>query len=138
MDGRTAWRSRSKPRAWTLLPLIAWGVGFSLPAWADDEIDRALAEGGKVSYARYCTPCHGEGGAPGKAAVDLRTYVARHGGKFPAADWLAIIADTRPASVHADVWQRIGKDQPGGAAASSLARGTVGQIARYVNSVQSK
>jgi len=117
--------------------LIALGVGFSLPAWAD-EIDRVLAEGGKVRYAQYCTPCHGEGGAPGKAAIDLRTYVARHGGKFPAADWLAIIADTRPGSVHADVWQRIRNDQPGVTDASAAARSTVGQIARYVNSIQSK
>src|SRR5690242_11269397 len=129
MDGRTALRSRSTPRAWPLLPLIAWGVSFTLPARAD-EIDRALAEGGKVRYAQYCTPCHGEGGAPAKASVDLRTYVARHGGKFPAADWLSIIADARPGSVHADVWDRIRKDQPGGADASAVARGTVGQIAR--------
>ena len=121
-----------------LLPLIAWGVGSSLPVWADDEIDRALAEGGKVRYVQYCTPCHGEGGAPGKAAVDLRTYVSRHGDKFPAADWLAILAGARPGSVHADVWERIRRDQSGGADASAVARGTVGQIARYVNSLQSK
>jgi hypothetical protein len=128
MDGRTTWR---------FLSLVAWGVGFSLPAWAD-EIDRALVEGGKARYAQYCTPCHGEGGEPAEAAVDLRTYVARHGGKFPAADWLSILADARPGSVHADVWERIRKDQPGGVDASAMARGTVGQIARYVISIQSK
>ena len=138
MDGRTAWRSRSNPRVWIFLPLLAWAVGFSLPAWADDEIDRALVEGGKVRYAQYCMPCHGEGGAPGKAAVDLRDYVARHGGKFPAADWLAIVADARPGSVHTNVWDQIRRDQTGGIDASAAARGTLGQIARYVNSIQSK
>ena len=131
MASRTVWYS-------ILLPFIAWGLGFSPPAWADDEIDGVLAAGGKVHYAQYCTPCHGEGGAPGKAAVDLRTYVARHGGKFPAADWLAIIADTRPGSVHTDVWQRIQRDQSGSLDQSAAARATVGQIARYVNSIQSK
>lgn len=138
MDDRTAWRSRSTPVAWILLPLITWGVGSSLPVRADDEIDRALAEGGKARYTQYCTPCHGEGGAPAKAAIDLRTYVSRHGGKFPAADWLAVLADARPGSVHADVWERIRRDQPGGVDAPAAARGTVGQIARYVNSIQAK
>ena len=138
MDARTAWRSRNNSRARFLLPLIASSVGLAALAWADDEIDRVLAESGKVRYAQYCTPCHGEGGAPGKAAVDLRTYVARHGGKFPAADWLAIVADSRPSSVHADVWDRIRRDQSGSLDAPVAARGTVGQIARYVNSIQSK
>ena len=131
--------SRIVSRARIFLPLIAWGLAFAAPAWADDEIDRVLAENGKLRYTQYCTPCHGEGGAPGKAAVDLRTYVARHGGKFPAADWLAIIADTRPGSVHTEVWERIRRDQQtGGIDASVVARGVVGQIARYVNSIQSK
>jgi hypothetical protein len=140
MEGRNTWRLRGNPRAPILLSLslIACGVSLAAPAWADDEIEHVLAESGKVRYAQYCTPCHGGGGAPGKAAVDLRTYVARHGGKFPAADWLSIIADTRPGSVHADVWERIRRDQTGSADESVVARGIVGQIARYVNSIQSK
>ena len=138
MDDRTAWHWRRNPCARLLLPLIALGIGYTAIARADDEIDRVLAESGKVRYAQYCTPCHGAGGAPGTANVDLRTYVARHGGKFPAADWLAIIADTRPGSVHADVWERIRREQTGGTDASIVARGIVGQIARYVNSIQSK
>jgi hypothetical protein len=30
-----------------------------------------------------------------KERVNLRTYVQRHGGKFPANDWLAVIADIK-------------------------------------------
>jgi mono/diheme cytochrome c family protein len=65
-------------------------------------IDDALSTAGKVWYEKYCMPCHGQGGAPGDAVyratkerVNLRTYVQRHGGKFPANDWLAVIADIK-------------------------------------------
>ncbi len=139
MNDRTVSRSRSTTSAWLALAALVAGLGVSLPVRADDDIERALVEGGKARYAQYCTSCHGEAGAPGsKATLDLRSYVARHGGKFPAADWLAVIADTRPASVHAEVWQRIRADNTGGTAADAAARGTVGQIARYVNSIQAK
>jgi len=117
------------------LAIVACGV-VATPVRADD-IDRVLEEGGKARYQQYCTACHGPDGAPGKAKADLRTYVARHGGKFPAADWLAIIADTRPASPHAPVWEQIRKDQLN-TSGDVAARGVVGQIARYVMSIQSK
>jgi hypothetical protein len=134
-----------RPRAsWALVALaIALVTGRGTRARAEDEIDQTLNEAGKVWYNRYCTPCHGAGGAPGKAVysatkqpVDLRTYVQRHGGKFPAADWLAVLADARPGSVHARVWVDIRRGQAGTTAATSAARGIVGQIARYVQSVQ--
>jgi mono/diheme cytochrome c family protein len=112
---------------------------------AADQIDDALSNAGKVWYDKYCTPCHGPGGAPGDAVsrtteqpVDLRTYVQRHGGKFPAADWLAVIADKRPASVHAAVWETINQSQGGRAQGEAAARGVVGSIARYVISIQTK
>lgn len=116
--------------------IVGFGV-FATRAHADDDIDRVLEEGGKARYQQYCTACHGPDGAPGKSKADLRTYVARHGGKFPAADWLAIIADTRPASPHAPVWERIRNDQLN-TSGDVAARGVVGQIARYVMSIQSK
>jgi mono/diheme cytochrome c family protein len=110
-----------------------------------DDIDEALSGAGKVWYEKYCMPCHGPGGAPGEAVsrateepVDLRTYVARHGGKFPASDWLAVIADARPGSVHAKVWRAISDAQPGAAGKDTAARGVLGSIARYVMSVQTK
>src|SRR5512135_345531 len=76
---------------------------------ADDELQKARSEAGRVWYERYCTPCHGEGGAPGSAAypqtkepVDLRTYVQRHGGKFPAGEWIAIVAGSPRSPVHTE------------------------------------
>jgi hypothetical protein len=124
---------------------LAVAVGVGAQAVAADDIDDALSSAGKVWYDKYCTPCHGPGGAPGSAvsrttqhAVDLRTYVKDHGGKFPAADWLAVIADTRPASVHSDVWDTIKKAQGGTPQGEIAARGVVGSIARYVNSTQTK
>jgi hypothetical protein len=112
-------------------------------ALAADQLDEAMTSAGKVWYDRYCTPCHGPGGAPGTAVsrttkqpVDLRTYVQSHGGKFPAADWLAVIADTRPASLHASVWNAIKKSQGGRVQEEAAARGVVGSIALYVISIQ--
>ena len=123
---------------------IALAIGIVGRARAADQIDGALTGAGKVWYEKYCTPCHGPAGAPGTAVasatkqpVDLRTYVHRHGGKFPAADWLAVIADTRPGSVHTDVWNTIQQSQAG-IAQEAAARGVVGSIARYVNSIQKK
>jgi mono/diheme cytochrome c family protein len=111
-------------------------------ALAADDIDDVLSGAGKGWYEKYCTQCHGPGGAPGKAVssttkepVDLRTYVQRHGGKFPAADWLAVITDARPSSVHADVWKDIQREQAG-PSQDATSRGIVGSIARYVRSIQ--
>lgn len=124
---------------------ITLAAGIGGRALAADQIDDALSGAGKVWYDKYCTPCHGPGGAPGEAVsratkqpVDLRTYVQRHGGKFPASDWLAVIADTRPASVHAPVWQKIKDAQGGRVQADAAARGVVGSIARYVISIQTQ
>jgi hypothetical protein len=64
--------------------------------------------------------------------------VKGHGGKFPAADWLAVIADTRPASVHSRVWETIKQAQAGMVQNDAAARGVVGSIARYVMSIQTK
>src|SRR5262245_49958742 len=123
---------------------IALVVGVAGRVLAADDIDGALNSAGKVWYDKYCTPCHGAGGAPGSAVasatkkpVDLRGYVKAHGGKFPAADWLAILADSRPQSPHADVWRTIQKDQIG-AGQEAAARGVVGSIARYIRSIQAK
>jgi hypothetical protein len=73
-----------------------------------------------------------------KAPVDLRTYVANHGGKFPVNDWLAVIADARPGGVHAKVWQSIEAGQPGVVGKDAAARGVLASIARYILSVQTK
>ena len=122
---------------------ITLAAGMRGQALAADQLDEAMTSAGKVWYDRYCTPCHGPGGAPGTAVsratkqpVDLRTYVQSHGGKFPAADWLAVIADTRPASLHASVWNAIKKSQGGRVQEEAAARGVVGSIALYIISIQ--
>jgi hypothetical protein len=111
---------------------------------AEDEIDQALSQAGQVAYNRYCTPCHGPGGAPGTARhrkdntpVDLRTHVAANGGTFPAGAWLAVVTSPNPRLAHARVFERIRRDQTG-RTPNALARGVVAEIARYINSVQVK
>jgi hypothetical protein len=138
-------RGVTRPSFQLVALAIALAVGTGSRALAADQIDDVLSNAGKVWYDKYCTPCHGPGGAPGEAVssatkqpVDLRTYVQRHGGKFPAADWLAVIADARPGGVHARVWETIRKDQLGMGQSDAPARGVVGSIARYVNSIQTK
>jgi hypothetical protein len=113
-----------------------------LPA---DQIEDALSGAGKVWYDKSCTPCHGPAARQAarvfsatKQPVDLRIYVKRHGGKFPASDWLAVIADNRPGSVHAPVWEAIKKGHAGMIEEEAASRGVVGSIARYVNSIQTR
>jgi mono/diheme cytochrome c family protein len=132
-----------RPATLTLALLATLGTGARVPA--ADEIDAAVSAAGKVWYEKYCMPCHGPGGAPGEAVsratkepVDLRTYVAGHGGTFPANDWLAVTADIRPGGVHAKVWRTIEAAQPGVAGKEAAARGVLGSIARYIMSVQRK
>lgn len=124
---------------------LALGASVVSFAVAQDEVDQALNEGGKVAYERYCTPCHGPGGAPGTAVtsnsepVDLRTIVAANGGKFPAGRWLSAITNPNPGRTHTQVWEQIRRDQTGtGGANVGAARGVVAQIARYINSVQAQ
>ena len=133
------------PRLRLVALAMAIAVGVGTRVFAADKIDDALSDAGKVWYGKYCMPCHGAGGAPGDAVysatkepVDLRTYVARHGGQFPAHDWLAVIADARPRSVHAKVWRSIQQAQGGMVGKDSAARGVVGSIARYIVSIQTK
>jgi mono/diheme cytochrome c family protein len=128
--------------------LVALGGGWVVPnrARAEDELQKARTEAGHIWYDKYCTPCHGKGGAPGSAAypktkepVDLRTYVQRHGGKFPAGEWIAIVAGSPQSPVHSEVWEKIRRQhQTSTASGSAEARGIVASIAEYVISVQTK
>ena len=49
--------------------LVALGGGWVVPnrARAEDELQKARSEAGHIWYDKYCTPCHGKGGAPGSA-----------------------------------------------------------------------
>ena len=134
-------------RLWTVayLVLLLAATGAT-HARAEDDITRVLVEAGKARYGQYCMPCHGAGGAPGDAVhadskkpVDLRTYVERNGGSFPTAQWLAVFEDVNPGSPHARVWDRIQQGQRVGVSANrAAARAIVGQIARYIASVQNE
>jgi hypothetical protein len=100
---------------------------------------------GRIWYEKYCTPCHGVGGAPGSAVfvtskqpVDLRTYVQRHGGKFPAGEWLMVVVAKPLDNPHTEVWERIRHDEGGGTSSDAAARAKVRSIADYVVSIQAK
>lgn len=142
----------SMSRAWVpirvMVLVVALGAGWVLPdrARAEDELQKALGEAGRGWYEQYCTPCHGKGGAPGSAVypnskqpIDLRTYVQRHGGTFPAGDWFAIVAGSPRSPVHSEVWEKIREQHRGsGPSADAAARGIVASIARYIISLQSE
>ena len=127
---------------------VVLGGGWVVPnrAPAEDELQKALSEAGQIWYDKYCTPCHGNGGAPGSAVypktkepVDLRTYVQRHGGKFPAGEWIAIVAGSPRSPVHSEVWEKIRrKHQTSIPSGNAEARGIVVSIAEYVISLQTK
>jgi hypothetical protein len=112
-------------------------------AWAQDP-QPSLAPGfGRIWYDRYCTPCHGVGGQPGSATfvaskepIDLRTYVQRHGDKFPAADWLMVVINRPPQNPHTGVWEELRRHEGGGIADEAATRGKVRSIAEYIMSIQ--
>ena len=129
--------------------VVALGGSWVLPncARADDELQKARGEAGRVWYDQYCRPCHGPGGAPGTAVypdtkqpVDLRVYVQRHGGKFPAGDWLAVVFGPQPGRTHhTAILQKVRTQyQVQGPSGDAVARGIVASIADYVISVQTK
>jgi hypothetical protein len=53
-------------------------------------------------------------------------------------DWIAVTEDVSPGGVHAPVWESIQRSQVGMTQDKVAARGVLGSIARYVNSVQTK
>jgi len=143
----------SMSREWgpirVMVLVVALGAGWVLPnyARAEDELQKARGEAGRVWYDQYCKPCHGPGGAPGTAVypdtkqpVDLRVYVQRHGGTFPAGDWLAVVFGPQPGRTHhTAIWQKV-RSQHGmqGPSGDAVARGIVASIADYIISVQTK
>jgi mono/diheme cytochrome c family protein len=110
---------------------------------AADELEKVQAEAGRQWYDKYCTPCHGAAGAPGSAVfadskkpVDLRDYVKRNGGRFPAERWINVVTTENPSQVHTEVWHRL-RDSQGSAISSDVAgRAIVVSIAQYVRSIQ--
>lgn len=125
-----------------MIAILVAGVPVAAASTDPGGVDDMQAESGRLWYDKYCTPCHGPGGAPGSAArpdgttVDLRSYVERHGGRFPAEQWIRVVEDVDLRSPHADVWQKIRRAQLGTLTEKAAARGILLLIAEYVLSVQ--
>ena len=103
------------------------------------------ANNGRIWYEKYCTPCHGTGGAPGEAVfvrnqqpIDLRTYVQRHGGEFPSGEWLMVVMAEPLHNPHTEAWERMHREDSGGTSGKTVARGKVRSIADYIVSIQAK
>ena len=119
----------------------------SLRSYAGDEVQDARIQMGKVSYHKYCTPCHGPGGAPRSAVfaatkkpVDLRTIAQRNGGNFPSMRWWDFVFSSQPRGVHAEAWERIRNDQTETVEVERdvAAHGVAANIEYYVESIQNK
>jgi hypothetical protein len=124
--------------------VIVVGVA-SLRSYAGDEVQDARVQKGKLWYAKYCTPCHGAGGAPGSAVfaatkkpVDLRTIAQRNGGNFPSIRWWDFVFSSQPRGVHAEAWERIRNDQTETVESERdvAAHGVAANIEYYVESIQ--
>src|SRR5512139_469463 len=145
---------KATSRAWVpirvMVLAVALGGIWCVPNCAkaeDDELQKARGEAGRIWYEQYCRPCHGKGGAPGSAVfpdskepIDLRNYVQRHGGKFPAGQWLSVVFGPEPhRTCHDKVWKKIRREHQGPSpAGDAVARAIVASIAHYIISVQSK
>lgn len=112
---------------------------------AEDRPPDARIEMGKGWYDKYCTPCHGPGGAPGTAVfpgtkkpVDLRTIAQRNGGIFPSIRWWDFVFSSQPSGVHAESWEKIRNDQPEPVEVQRnvAAHGVAANIEYYVESIQ--
>ncbi len=131
------------------------GCVTSLPSYAEGEAQDARIQKGEVYYAKYCTPCHGTGGAPGSAVfaatkkpIDLRTYQQRNGGVFPSGRWWDVTFSHQRGDMHSEAWDTIRNDQGDtrhqrkGLSRETdrdiAARGVVANIEYYVMSIQNK
>ena len=128
---------------------VALIVGCLTPlrSSAGDGVQDARVQKGKLWYDKYCTSCHGAGGAPGSAVfaatkkpVDLRTIAQRNGGNFPSVRWWDFVFSSQPRGVHAEAWERIRNDQTETVAVERdvAAHGVAANIEYYVESIQNK
>ena len=131
----------------TLAVALIIGCLTPLRSYAGDAVQDARVQQGRVSYDKYCTPCHGASGAPGSAVfaatkkpIDLRTIARRNGGNFPSATWWDFVFSSQPRGVHAEAWERIRNNQTEtvGVERDMAAHGVVARIEYYVESIQDK
>ncbi len=125
--------------------VVILGCLSPLQTYAGEQVQDARVQKGKLWYDKYCTSCHGPGGAPGSAVfaatkkrVDLRTIAQRNGGKFPSTRWWDFVFSSQPRGVHAEAWGRIRNDQTENVKAERdvAARGVAVNIEFYVMSIQ--
>ncbi len=130
-----------------LAVVVIVGCLTPLRSSAGDEVQDARVQRGKLWYDKYCTSCHGAGGAPGssvfaatKKPVDLRTIAQRNGGKFPSMKWWDFVFSSQPRGVHAETWERIRDDQTETVQVERdvAAHGVAANIEHYVESIQNK
>jgi hypothetical protein len=74
----------------------------------------------------------------GDKPVDLRRYVERHQGQFPAYEWIAVVEHVDLTSPHADVWEQIRTAQAGTSAQGRRRAESSCWIADHIISVQTK
>jgi mono/diheme cytochrome c family protein len=142
--------SRFHGRSLKLIPLAAVflsQVGIRMAgAEAPDKPDPVAAEKGKITYQRYCTPCHGQAGrGDGSLAGDLRTPVPdltgltrRNNGAYPFDRVVSLIDGRTPARAHGTsdmpAWGETFKKTEGTGASSPDA--AVRNLAHYIWSLQ--
>jgi hypothetical protein len=140
-------RKPMKPIVTVLAIVVIVSCLTPLRSYAGDEFLDARVQKGKVSYGKYCTRCHGPGGAPGSAVfaatkkpVDLRTIAQRNGGNFPSIRWWDFVFSSEPRGVHAGAWERIRNDQTETVKVERdvAAHGVAANIEYYVESIQNK
>ncbi len=140
-------RKPMKPIVTGLAIVVIVACLTPLRSYAGDEVPDARVQKGKLSYDKYCTPCHGAGGAPGSALfaatkkpIDLRTIAQRNGGRFPSERWWDFVFSSQPRGVHAGAWKRIHNDQTEAVEVERdvAAHGVAANIEFYVESIQNK
>ncbi len=135
--------------------ILAWVAGGlvaaadPLPARAEEGPDAVLAERGAELYGRYCASCHGpEGRGDGPVAGALRTpppdltrIAARRDGGFPAGEiarWIDGRFEPGPhGSREMPVWgERFAERIPEPGVGEEIARGKIGSLVAYLQSIQ--
>jgi hypothetical protein len=124
--------------------VAAWMiVNSSLSVWAQDP------KPGATLYVHYCASCHGDhgnGNGPVASALtvkpsDLRTIATRHQGEFPRELLGRIIAGDEEIAAHGTrimpIWgERLQEDVLGTVNKSAVARGRIGFLVDYLETLQ--
>ncbi len=107
-----------------------------------------IVDAGARDFRRYCASCHGRdarGDGPAGLALkttppDLTRIAERRGGKFPAgeiADWIDGRLTRSHGSSEMPVWgTRLSEEYVPGEFADALARGRVGSIVSFLETIQ--